>query len=538
MWITVGDAMRLDALQGVEVIAGAKGLSRMLNSVTVLDAPDAVTWLKGHELVLTSTFPLMRCQLELNRMVDDMAARQVAALGIKLNRFMTELPPAMLQRADEVRLPILSLPDEIAWIDIINPIFAEVMALNGALLQHAEPIRNSFNDLLLSGATLHEFVAALSRLVQKPVIVHSHVAQLKLASSDLNENVVTSALAALSQAPMRRTKPLTDKHDIFELEHSLGRLICCRLDPSVDANGRLVLLDQQKNLTQSDLWCLRHARDAISIKLLQSRAESSIAREVQNEFVQSLLDSGVSDTAHRKLLQRGRERGYRLYERYLVVALKFPRLKESALRNLSDFFYQKLGSEDILVGWIGNARFVLLVPERPETNFSADGGAAYMKSLLQDIGHQGGVAHWHAGLSQILPSSRMARGLEQAEYALRHSIQSGHSCELKLHDDTSLHRIFSHSAIQNEIYSYVQEWLEPLLQHDQRHQSRLIDTMRVFIENSGNYRETARLLHVHPNTVRYRIEQAERLTRRSIQQPKLRFQYQLAMYLLPTLDKE
>src|SRR5690606_21813204 len=152
-------------MQGVNVIAGAEGLGRQLNSVTVLDAPDAVSWLKGHELVLTSTFPLMRRRQQLDRMVEDMAARGVAGLGVKLNRFMTELPPAMLRRADDQKLPILSLPMEIAWIDVINPIFAQVMTRNGALVSRSEPIRNSFNELLLAGADLQDFLDALGKLI-------------------------------------------------------------------------------------------------------------------------------------------------------------------------------------------------------------------------------------------------------------------------------------------------------------------------------------------------------------------------------------
>src|SRR5690606_17430266 len=130
------------------------------------------------------------------------------------------------------------------------------------------------------------------------------------------------------------------------------------------------------------------------------------------------------------------------------------------------------------------------------------------------------------------------RGAEQAEYALQRSMKAEKPCELKLHDETSLQRIFSHPAIQQGVQSYVQEWLEPLIQYDQRHQSRLIETLKVFIENNGNYREAARLLHVHHNTVRYRIGQIERLTRRDIQQPKLRFQYQLALHLFSSMDND
>lgn len=538
MLITVEDVLQLDAMQGVNVIAGAEGLGRQLNSVTVLDAPDAVSWLKGHELVLTSTFPLMRRRQQLDRMVEDMAARGVAGLGVKLNRFMTELPPAMLRRADDQKLPILSLPMEIAWIDVINPIFAQVMTRNGALVSRSEPIRNSFNELLLAGADLQDFLDALGKLIQKPVLVHSPANRLRMGSTGYEQHDMAAAVTGIVQVPTSRTRLLLDTHDVYEMSLPVGRQAYCLLDPNVDPSGILAVLDQARNLTESDLWCLKHARDAISIKLLQSRAETSIAREKQNEFVQGLLDSSLSEAALKKLLRRGRERGYRLYERYVVAMVKFPRMADNKLLGVTDILHPLLAAEDILVGWFGNGGFLLLVPERAEAGFSTDGGASYMESLLRELSLQAGLAHWHAGMSQILSVERLAPGAEQAEYALQRSMKAEKPCELKLHDETSLQRIFSHPAIQQGVQSYVQEWLEPLIQYDQRHQSRLIETLKVFIENNGNYREAARLLHVHHNTVRYRIGQIERLTRRDIQQPKLRFQYQLALHLFSSMDND
>src|SRR5690606_1879874 len=159
--------------------------------------------------------------------------------------------------------------------------------------------------------------------------------------------------------------------------------------------GILAVLDQARNLTESDLWCLKHARDAISIKLLQSRAETSIAREKQNEFVQGLLDSSLSEAALKKLLRRGRERGYGLYERYVVTMVKFPRMADNKLLGVTDILHPLLAAEDILVGWFGNGGFLLLVPERAEAGFSTDGGASYMESLLRELSLQAGLAHWH-----------------------------------------------------------------------------------------------------------------------------------------------
>jgi DNA-binding PucR family transcriptional regulator len=53
---------------------------------------------------------------------------------------------------------------------------------------------------------------------------------------------------------------------------------------------------------------------------------------------------------------------------------------------------------------------------------------------------------------------------------------------------------------------------------------------------NGNYRETARLLDMHHNTVRYRISQIIEMTGGKALQPRLRLDYHLALKLLPLVS--
>jgi DNA-binding PucR family transcriptional regulator len=58
--------------------------------------------------------------------------------------------------------------------------------------------------------------------------------------------------------------------------------------------------------------------------------------------------------------------------------------------------------------------------------------------------------------------------------------------------------------------------LGPVLEHDRRTDAGLLATLEAFLDCDGSWRRTADRLHVHLNTVRYRIGRVEALTGRDL----------------------
>lgn len=79
---------------------------------------------------------------------------------------------------------------------------------------------------------------------------------------------------------------------------------------------------------------------------------------------------------------------------------------------------------------------------------------------------------------------------------------------------------------------FAQDVLRPLREYDSRHGAELIETLRVFLANSGAWQESARQLHLHTNTLRYRIARVEELTARSLSDMSDRVDIYLALQIL------
>ena len=64
--------------------------------------------------------------------------------------------------------------------------------------------------------------------------------------------------------------------------------------------------------------------------------------------------------------------------------------------------------------------------------------------------------------------------------------------------------------------------LTALLAHDNRHQGQLAESLLAYLNSFGDVRDAATQLHVHPNTLRYRLRRAEELTGLDLSRPDQR----------------
>ena len=82
--LTVREMLGQDAMRGTRIIAGADGLDRVVRRLNVMTVPDIVRWTKQDEFLLTTGYPLPRRPGEFGQLIEQLAARGLAGLGVKL----------------------------------------------------------------------------------------------------------------------------------------------------------------------------------------------------------------------------------------------------------------------------------------------------------------------------------------------------------------------------------------------------------------------------------------------------------------------
>jgi hypothetical protein len=132
------------------------------------------------------------------------------------------------------------------------------------------------------------------------------------------------------------------------------------------------------------------------------------------------------------------------------------------------------------------------------------------------------------GVSAGTTSGPVLRGaIEEARHARRLAEHRAGTCRVVSSDELTSHTVLLAAVPEELRRSYRSRLLGPILEYDARHHSDLVRTLTVFLEHSGSWNRCAARLHLHVNTLRYRIARIEQLTGRDLSS----FDDQVDLYL-------
>lgn len=94
--------------------------------------------------------------------------------------------------------------------------------------------------------------------------------------------------------------------------------------------------------------------------------------------------------------------------------------------------------------------------------------------------------------------------------------------------DLGVYRLLLALRERGDLKPFVERTLEPLLR-DERHADTLVETLEAFFSCNGNSTRAAEVLHLHRNSLLYRLNQAKELLGQDLDNPELRLALQLAI---------
>ncbi len=127
MGIALYQLLAQEYFKDFHVITGHKGLTKEVQGVAVMDAPDALRWTKGKELIMTSGYALSKEPYCLERSFQEGAAQLSTGLMIKRQRYLDTIPEHVIELFDRYDVPLISMPFEAAFMDVINQVNVAVM---------------------------------------------------------------------------------------------------------------------------------------------------------------------------------------------------------------------------------------------------------------------------------------------------------------------------------------------------------------------------------------------------------------------------
>ncbi|MBD0709503.1 MULTISPECIES: PucR family transcriptional regulator [unclassified Streptomyces] len=134
------------------------------------------------------------------------------------------------------------------------------------------------------------------------------------------------------------------------------------------------------------------------------------------------------------------------------------------------------------------------------------------------------------GVSAAVHSAEGLRGaLEEARHARRvAAARPGRVCAAGHHELAS-HVLLLPFVPDDVRRAFTARLLDPLRDYDRRHRAELIPTLEAFLESDGSWTRCATRLHLHVNTLRYRVGRIEQLTGRDLSRLEDKLDFFLAL---------
>jgi DNA-binding PucR family transcriptional regulator len=120
------------------------------------------------------------------------------------------------------------------------------------------------------------------------------------------------------------------------------------------------------------------------------------------------------------------------------------------------------------------------------------------------------------GLSGPTGLTALSGALDEARFAVRAARAGGGRFSVVGSEEVTSHVLLLAAVPDDVRRAYALRILGALVEHDERAGTGLLDTLRTFLDCSGSWTRTAEALHLHVNTVRYRIERVQELTGRDL----------------------
>ncbi|HEY4868849.1 MAG TPA: helix-turn-helix domain-containing protein [Candidatus Dormibacteraeota bacterium] len=534
--VTVKDVWRSVLPEGTELLAGGAGLERRVEWACALRTrPPAFDAVKGGEVAFipVRSIRLLDERLDLAQVMTSFAEKGGVAIAV-----LGDASAQSITIADRLMMPLFRLPEAVHINDAHQACVRFILDQRTLLHERAQELQMTLMQLALSGAGPPAIVERLAEITALTTVLLDERGSVVHASGPDAERV-SEAIAAEIPA-LRRwgdTVPLLAADPpVRELVLSGADMHCVASPiPSRDGVGGFVAVAGAENqLDQMARLALARTASACAIELDRERAVTETREHLEGEFIESLLSGTYS--SEDVVAERARRLGVEIAQSVVVFAFRGSRVdnswEETALRAARNTIARR--ETDALVAGHEGAVCAVVISGTPlgdaATGRLAEAVRADVARATGDAATSAGIGRTGSGAASVRASYREA---EQALAMGRKLLGSGITSHFT---NLGLHRLLFAVAQHQELGDFYEDTVGTLVAYDARTGGDLMSTLSAFFACHGSPTETAQRLHLHRNTVLYRLRRIEEVGGLSLDDAATRLNLHLCLHIRDVLQ--
>lgn len=474
-------------------------LDRELRRVWTTDLLWPSQYLSGGELVI-SGLVWRRSPGDSEIFVKALHDAGAAALAAG-NALLGSVPDDLVDACRRHQLALIEVPTEVSFADVTEHVVGAVNAERGDRLSATLGRQRGLLSAAASGSSLVQLAASVSREIGQPLRVLSTTGRAIVPGST---PLAPTTLDAVTRAFLRAERLLVvaagsrkTPYSLFivggGLEHRLTSWI-------VVAEG---------NWTEWPAETVESVRELAAIAALD-RVRRDEGLHAVGHLAQEVLDLAESGDNPVQMHLRMRQCGLDATRPVVALVARHgdrdgrPDIARAVLEDVAAGYGQPV------VGRDREGTAAALVPAAGGDTASAV--TAAIRRLAPGLERD----QLSLGISEASPVGGLSGALDQARYARAVAQRRGSGVRVVSAEGLTSSVLMLATVPDAVRRMFTSRVLGPVLEHDKRTDADLLGTLQAFLDCSCSWSRAAELLHLHVNTVRYRIERVEELTGRDL----------------------
>ncbi|CAG4705098.1 PucR family transcriptional regulator [Enterococcus faecalis] len=535
----LAEVLALPRFSDLQLLSSHSNLTQPLESVEITETPDVADFIPKNVMILTTAMIYKDDQEKLKPFIDSLKQAECTALGIKVGRFLDEISPEIVAYASAVDLPLIKIPSTQPLGGLLHEIVGYLRDSKTEQMSVAFDIQKRFSTLLMQDVDATRFIAEFAKILNAPIILLSPWQQV-IAHSNYFYGNQKSAEFFIKQLSKDHFQQLAQEKKIFRLQDERQENIQVAGFP-IRVNDYfpyylLVLSPEQIPYPISE-FAIDQAILVLTFMLFKNQKIAESFEHLKTDFLDRLLDT------HQEALSKHQNwlelwKNYRLINSdYYQLAIVYGVTKPE---NETHIRYQQAEGQ-LIFQWLKEqlpeilpdvALFKLKNQNKSILIFQSKKNDHLM--ILQNLAER---------LQQALPITiRFALGNAyenlkdlpnsyiEASSTLEASLHAQKPATVQLFHPKGLAGLFEKIGTEDVEY-FCQQQLKELAYPTEPTLQELRKTLKVFLDFNCEITKTANALYLHRNTIKYRMNQCEKLLGTSIQEPETSLLLRVALEL-------
>jgi len=459
-----------------------------INSISVQELP-IDDFVQKDEIILSTAIGCLDSDDDFKQFLYEIKHSEAAAAIFSFKDHNYQISPSVLRYAEEIQLPLLSIPWEVRFADIF---YFVLQRINKKGLEAYKIVQDKLFHAYFTSKSFDDACKIIFSFLKSPIVI--------VGKDDRKRGAYPSggAAGAYETIEIRINTFLWGHVQIYQ-------------------NGDGIAQPLEKALLE------KYLAMPLSLWFNQENIEDMTALRLKNDFVWNLANHNY--TSFDEMTRQGKRLGFNLYVPYMCIAFRVSSsdpnqvLDEysphgiSLVSKIEELIVQERQRQGLHVIFADRGPLFIAYIEI-SSHSSEEAIEKFISSVDRRFSQLYPSFQIHWGMSEISSDQQglFEKRFQNAMLALQYCINARGKKYIFTYKDTQFHQVMSALSSVEDIKRIASAALAPLTAHDSNSSTDLVGTLIEFIKNNYNASLTARSLHLNRQSLLYRLKKIERFT--------------------------